>query len=115
MHLSPNGIEFDERRMALGTGLEARARARPAPRAPAAPPLAAVSLLGRTPGCWPRGLRPPRPLTTPPPPNTLPPTPPPPQIRAGATLRFPRMLPIDRDDPDAFKLQVHRLSVKTQW
>lgn len=37
------------------------------------------------------------------------------QVRAGATLRFPRTLPIDRDDPDAFKLQVHRLSLKTLW
>jgi len=37
------------------------------------------------------------------------------QLRAGATLRFPRALPINRDDPDAFKLQVHRLSLKTLW
>lgn len=37
------------------------------------------------------------------------------QLRAGATLRFPRSLPVDRDDPDAFKLQVHRLSLKTLW
>lgn len=48
-----------------------------------------------------------------PPPRPAPP--PAPQLRAGATLRFPRSLPIDRDDPDAFKLQVHRLSLKTQW
>ncbi|GBF90334.1 hypothetical protein Rsub_02440 [Raphidocelis subcapitata] len=58
VHLSPSGIEFDERRLALGSTTE---------------------------------------------------------LRAGATLRFPRSLPIDRDDPDAFKLQVHRLSLKTQW
>lgn len=37
------------------------------------------------------------------------------QLRAGATLRFPRSLPVDRDDPNAFKLQVHRLSLKTLW
>lgn len=37
------------------------------------------------------------------------------QVRAGATLRFPRSLPIDKDDPDAFKLHVHRLSLKTLW
>lgn len=58
MHLSPAGLEFDERRVSLGRTAE---------------------------------------------------------LRAGATLRFPRSLPIDRDDPDAFKLQVHRLSLKTQW
>jgi hypothetical protein len=58
VHLSPTGIEFDERRLALGDSTE---------------------------------------------------------IRAGATLRFPRSLPIDRDDPDAFALQVHRLSLKTRW
>ncbi|KIZ03416.1 hypothetical protein MNEG_4545 [Monoraphidium neglectum] len=58
VHLSPSGVEFDERRVALGDTTE---------------------------------------------------------LRAGATLRFPRSLPIDRDDPDAFKLQVHRLSLKAQW
>lgn len=58
VHLSPSGIEFDERVLALGK------------RA---------------------------------------------QIRGSALLRFPRQLPVDPDDPDAFKLQVHRLSFKTQW
>ncbi|WIA08490.1 hypothetical protein OEZ85_007925 [Tetradesmus obliquus] len=58
VHLTPTGVEFDERRLTLGKSTE---------------------------------------------------------VRAGATLRFPRTLPIDRDDPDAFKLQVHRLSLKTLW
>lgn len=58
VHLTPTGIEFDERRLTLGNSTE---------------------------------------------------------LRAGATLRFPRSLPVDRDDPDAFKLQMHRLSLKTLW
>eukprot|EP00775_Hariotina_reticulata_P007043 gene7043-7257_t len=58
IHLTPTGVEFDERRLTLGNSTE---------------------------------------------------------VRAGATLRFPRTLPIDRDDPDAFKLHVHRLSLKTLW
>ncbi|KAF8072590.1 Cbwd1 [Scenedesmus sp. PABB004] len=58
VHLTPTGVEFDERRLTLGKSTE---------------------------------------------------------VRAGATLRFPRSLPVDRDDPDAFKLHVHRLSLKTLW
>eukprot|EP00877_Chromochloris_zofingiensis_P013305 jgi/Chrzof1/8228/Cz03g02080.t1 len=58
IHLSPTGIEIEERRLGLGNRAE---------------------------------------------------------IRAGATLHFPRQLPIDRDDREAFRLQVHRLGLKTQW
>jgi hypothetical protein len=58
IHLTPSGIEFDERRLALGNRTE---------------------------------------------------------LRAGAALRFPRSLPVDRSDRDAFKLDVHRLSLRTLW
>ena len=59
VHLSPSGVEFDERRVALGANTE---------------------------------------------------------VRAGASLRFPRQLPFDPDDPDAnFRLTINRLSLKTLW
>ncbi len=38
-----------------------------------------------------------------------------PQVRASALLRFPRQLPLDPEDPDAFKLQVQRLTLKSRW
>lgn len=37
------------------------------------------------------------------------------QVRMGATLRFPRSLPLEPDDTDAFKLDVHRLSLRSTW
>lgn len=36
-------------------------------------------------------------------------------LRGAATLQFPRQLPIDREDKDAFALKVHRLTVRTTW
>jgi hypothetical protein len=57
VHLSPGGVEFDERRVALGDNLA---------------------------------------------------------IRAGATLLFPRSLPMPRGE-DALRVRVNRLSVKTLW
>lgn len=37
------------------------------------------------------------------------------QVRASALLRFPRQIPFDPEDPDALKLEVHRLTLKSRW
>jgi hypothetical protein len=116
VRLAPGGLEFDERRMALGNktqvgaplevlgGVQAIGRA-----------VASFAWLGRlmsvyrcvATGTHARWIGH-QPCWSSPRPPAL-------QLRASALLRFPRQLPLDPEDPDAFKLQVHRLSLKTLW
>lgn len=110
VHLTPTGIEFDERRLTLGNSTEvssatvAAASSDEACTVASAParvqPCRYSTLIACT-SCWLHSLYVCCCCAA--------------QLRAGATLRFPRSLPVDRDDPDAFKLAVHRLSLKTLW